>query len=64
MPFPDASFDMIVWSLAIHNIRNLAGRIRAIEEIARTLPAGAWRSQTLRGPVLARKGWRRSVSSV
>jgi arsenite methyltransferase len=64
MPFPDASFDMIVWSLAIHNIRNLAGRIRAIEEIARTLPAGAWRSPTLRGPVLTRKGWRRSVSSV
>jgi arsenite methyltransferase len=40
MPFPDASFDMIVSSLAIHNIRDLAGRIRAIEEIARALAPG------------------------
>jgi arsenite methyltransferase len=40
MPFPDSSFDMIVSSLAIHNIRDLAGRSRAIEEIARTLTPG------------------------
>jgi SAM-dependent methyltransferase len=41
MPFPDASFDLIVSSLAIHNIRDLAERRRAIDEIARTLaPSG------------------------
>jgi arsenite methyltransferase len=40
MPFPDGSFDLIVSSLAIHNIRDLAGRMRAIEEIARVLGAG------------------------
>jgi len=40
MPFPDASFDLIVSSLAIHNIRDFAGRIRAIEEIARALAPG------------------------
>jgi arsenite methyltransferase len=40
MPFPDASFDLIVSSLAIHNIPDLAGRIRAIEEIARALAPG------------------------
>jgi arsenite methyltransferase len=37
MPFPDASFDLIVSSLAIHNIGNPAGRSRAIDEIARAL---------------------------
>jgi arsenite methyltransferase len=37
MPFPDASFDLIISSLAIHNIGNLAGRSRAIDEIARAL---------------------------
>ena len=40
MPFPDASFDVTVSSLAIHNVRNLLGRIQAIEEIARTLRPG------------------------
>jgi arsenite methyltransferase len=40
MPFPDASFDLIVSSLAIHNIRDLAGRSRAIEQIARALTPG------------------------
>jgi arsenite methyltransferase len=40
MPFPDASFDKIVSSLAIHNIRDLAGRSRAIEEVARVLAPG------------------------
>jgi arsenite methyltransferase len=37
MPFPDASFDLIVSSLAIHNIGNPEGRSRAIDEIARAL---------------------------
>ena len=40
IPFPDGSFDMIVSSLAIHNIPGHAGRIRAIEEIARVLVPG------------------------
>lgn len=40
MPFPDASFATIVSSLAIHNIPNLAGRIHAVREIARTLEPG------------------------
>jgi arsenite methyltransferase len=41
MPFPDASFDLIVSSLAIHNIPGSAGRSRAIDEIARVLAPGA-----------------------
>src|SRR5262249_35042663 len=40
MPFPDASFELVVSSLAIHNIRSSAGRSHAIEEIARTLAPG------------------------
>jgi ubiquinone/menaquinone biosynthesis C-methylase UbiE len=40
MPFPDASFNLTVSSLAIHNIRDFAGRMRAIEEIARVLAPG------------------------
>ena len=40
MPFPDSSFDFIVSSIAIHNIRNRAGRSRAIDEIARVLEPG------------------------
>jgi arsenite methyltransferase len=40
MPFPDASFDLIVSSLAIHNVRRLAGRTRALEEISRALAPG------------------------
>jgi arsenite methyltransferase len=37
MPFPDASFDLVVSSLAIHNIGNVVGRRQAIDEIARVL---------------------------
>jgi len=40
MPFPDTSFDAIVSSLAIHNIRDLEGRSQAIDEIARVLAPG------------------------
>lgn len=35
MPFPDESFDIIVSSLAIHNLKNSAEREKALMEIAR-----------------------------
>ena len=41
LPFPDGSFDVVVSSLAIHNIRSNADRARAIAEAWRVLkPAG------------------------
>jgi arsenite methyltransferase len=40
MPFPDAQFDVVVASLAIHNIYDKAGRAQAIKEIARVLKPG------------------------
>lgn len=40
MPFPNASFEVVVSSLAIHNIRNMEGRAQAIREIARVLAPG------------------------
>jgi arsenite methyltransferase len=40
MPFSDASFDLIVSSLAIHNIPRSAERSRVIDEIARVLVPG------------------------
>jgi ubiquinone/menaquinone biosynthesis C-methylase UbiE len=40
LPFPDASFDLIVSSLAIHNIPDPAGRVQAIAEAARVLKPG------------------------
>jgi arsenite methyltransferase len=41
LPFPDESFDAVFSSLAIHNIPDVAGRAKAIQEIARvTRPAG------------------------
>ena len=40
MPFPSASFDVVVSSLAIHNVPNREGRDRAIREIARVLRPG------------------------
>jgi arsenite methyltransferase len=40
MPFPDASFDIVVSSIAIHNIRRRSGRRNAIDEIARVLKPG------------------------
>ncbi|MEP6692138.1 MAG: class I SAM-dependent methyltransferase [Gemmatimonadaceae bacterium] len=42
LPFPDASFDAVVSSLAIHNVESRADRRRAIDEIARVVrPGGA-----------------------
>lgn len=40
MPFPNASFDLVVSSLAIHNVFGRAGRKQAVAEIARVLKPG------------------------
>ncbi|WP_158885712.1 class I SAM-dependent methyltransferase [Amycolatopsis anabasis] len=40
LPFPDASFDVVVSSLAIHNIKAEAGRAQAIREAVRVLKPG------------------------
>jgi arsenite methyltransferase len=40
LPYPDASFDLVVSSLAIHNIRGNADRQRAISEAYRVLKPG------------------------
>jgi arsenite methyltransferase len=40
LPFPDASFDVIVSSLAIHNIPGHAGRAAAVGEAMRVLRPG------------------------
>lgn len=40
MPFPDASFDLVVSSLAIHNVFGRAGRKQTVAEIARVLKPG------------------------
>jgi ubiquinone/menaquinone biosynthesis C-methylase UbiE len=40
MPFTDARFDVITASLSIHNIYNVEGRQKAIQEIVRVLKPG------------------------
>ena len=40
LPFPDAAFDVVVSSLAIHNIPSNAGRAQAIAEAWRVLKPG------------------------
>lgn len=40
LPFDDASFDVVVSSLAIHNVPDAAGRAAAVREIARVLKPG------------------------
>ena len=40
MPFPDATFDVAVASMAIHNIPTQAGRAKAVREISRVLKPG------------------------
>ena len=37
VPFPDSTFDLVVSSLAIHNIKGHAGRLKAIDEAIRLL---------------------------
>lgn len=41
LPFDDASFDLVVSSLAIHNIHREKDRIKALEEAVRVLRPGA-----------------------
>jgi arsenite methyltransferase len=40
LPFDDQSFDVVVSSLALHNIRGAAGRATALHEITRVLKPG------------------------
>jgi arsenite methyltransferase len=40
LPFADASFDVVVSSMAIHNVRGRAARLHAVEEAARVLRPG------------------------
>jgi SAM-dependent methyltransferase len=40
MPFPDASADVVLSSLAIHNIHDPAGRLQALDEAIRVLRPG------------------------
>ncbi|MEO8999910.1 MAG: class I SAM-dependent methyltransferase [Rhodanobacter sp.] len=40
MPYPDATFDVIISSLAIHNLPTTADREQAVREIARVLKPG------------------------
>jgi SAM-dependent methyltransferase len=40
LPFPDASFDVIVSKAAIHNVYDRAGRAKVMAEIARVLAPG------------------------
>jgi len=40
MPFPDSTFDLVVSSLAIHNIKDHQGRLQAVDEAVRVLKPG------------------------
>src|SRR5262249_17920678 len=40
LPFPDASFDVVVSALVLHNIPGQAGRQQAAREVARGLKPG------------------------
>lgn len=40
LPFPDASFDVVLSSWALHNIPDAEGRERAVREIARVVKPG------------------------
>jgi ubiquinone/menaquinone biosynthesis C-methylase UbiE len=40
LPFPDGSFDVVLSSIAVHNIKGRVGRERAIREAVRVLRPG------------------------
>lgn len=40
LPFEDASFDLVVSNIAIHNVRGRAGRQKAVDEAVRVLRPG------------------------
>lgn len=40
LPLEDARIDVVLWSLAIHNVASSSGRAQAIREIARVLGGG------------------------
>lgn len=40
-PFADGSFDLVVRSLAVHNVPGASGRAAAVKETLRVLKAGA-----------------------
>lgn len=40
LPFPDACFDLVVSSLAIHNIKSASGRAQAVAQAVRVLAPG------------------------
>ena len=40
LPFGDQTFDVVVSSMALHNIRGAAGRTAAVDELARALKPG------------------------
>jgi arsenite methyltransferase len=40
MPLPDSAFDLVVSSIAIHNIKSSQGRMQAIDEAVRVLRPG------------------------
>ncbi|MFO0627638.1 MAG: class I SAM-dependent methyltransferase [Polyangiales bacterium] len=40
LPFDDASFDVVVSSLALHNLADVADRAKAVREVARVLKPG------------------------
>ena len=42
LPFEDGSFDVVVSSVAVHNVKGRAGRDRAIDEAVRVLRPGGW----------------------
>lgn len=42
LPFPDATFDVVVSGWAIHNIAVGTGREKAIQEMVRVLKPGGW----------------------
>ena len=60
MPFPDATFDLVVSSLAIHNIAWREGRFRALDEALRVLKP---RGRLLIADLMFTKAYQRHLRS-